>query len=266
MEAPEQLELDHFVPYLGLDIWHEDTRTLGRAVITPQMLVSGTARLRLGLLFTMADVVAGNPSTGILSPTIDLRLQLLKPAPGAGEVLLEASPLKIGRRIWTGEVLCYGPDLFARSDYSFINSRLSGAPPHPGSRTGKPLPTPSFDELFQMRVRDGGAIEMDAHEAVRNGVAGTIQGGAQATMAEVAAETALACRGDYAVWDLSVRYLNTLKQGPAVACAQVLPGDDRHPVVRVVITDEGAGGRIVSTAVAVCRAASPDSGRHRSLA
>jgi acyl-coenzyme A thioesterase PaaI-like protein len=76
-------------------------------------------------------------------------------------------------------------------------------------------------------------------------------------MAEVAAENALAGRGDYAVWDLSVRYLNALKDGPAVARAEVLPGDDRNPVVQVTITDEGAGGRIVSAAVAVCRPSSP---------
>jgi acyl-coenzyme A thioesterase PaaI-like protein len=257
MEAPDQPELDHFIPYLGLDTWHEDTRTFGRATITSQMLAGGRERLRLGLLFTMADVVGGSPSTGILTPTIDLRLQLLKTAPRCGEVLLEARPLKTGRRIWTGEVLCYGPDLFARSEYSFMNSHLSEPPAHPSPRTKRPLPASSFDELFGMRVLNSGAIEMDAHEAVRNGVVGTIQGGAQATMAEVAAENALAGRGDYAVWDLSVRYLNALKDGPAVARAEVLPGDDRNPVVQVTITDEGAGGRIVSAAVAVCRPSSP---------
>jgi acyl-coenzyme A thioesterase PaaI-like protein len=255
MEAPEQPELDHFIPYLGMDLWHEGNSTFGQATITPQMLVSGAARLRLGLLFTMADVVAGSPSTGILTPTIDLRLQLLRTAPCRGEVLLEARPMKIGRRLWTGEVLCYGPELFARGEYSFMNAHLSDTPALPETRTGKPLPAPSFDELFQMRVLDDGAIEMDAHDAVRNGMAGTIQGGAQATMAEVAADTALAARGDYAVWDLSVRYLNALKEGPAVARADVLPGDDENPVVRVSITDEGTGGRIVSAAVAVCRPA-----------
>jgi acyl-coenzyme A thioesterase PaaI-like protein len=255
MEAAEQPEFDHFIPYLGMDLWHEGTSTFGQATITPQMLVSGAERLRLGLLFTMADVVAGSPSTGILTPTIDLRLQLLRPAPCRGEVLLEARPVKIGRRLWTGEVLCYGPDLFARSEYTFMNNHLSDTPTLPETRTGKSLPAPSFDDLFRMRVLEDGVIEMDAHAAVRNGMAGTIQGGAQATMAEVAAETALAARGEHAVWDLSVRYLNALKQGPAVARADVLPASDQHPVVRVAITDEGAGGRIVSMAVAVCRPA-----------
>jgi acyl-coenzyme A thioesterase PaaI-like protein len=255
MAAPEQQDLDHFIPYLGMDLWHEGSSTFGRATITPQMLVAGAERLRLGLLFTMADVVAGSPSSGILTPTIDLRLQLLRTAPCRGQVLLEARPAKIGRRLWTGEVLCYGPDLFARSEYSFMNNHFSDTPTLPETRNGKPLPAPSFDELFQMRVLQDGVIEMDAHDAVRNGMAGTIQGGAQATMAEVAAETALAARGVHAVRDLSVRYLNALKQGPAVARAEVLLGDDENPVVRVLITDEGAGGRIVSMAVAVCRAA-----------
>ncbi|HET6964361.1 MAG TPA: hypothetical protein VFH58_06275 [Acidimicrobiales bacterium] len=255
MEAPEDPELDHFIGYLGLDLWHEDDRTFGRATITPEMWVPGTQRVRLGILFTMADVVGGSPPNGILTPTIELRMRLLSDAPHEGEVRLEGRPMKAGKRIYTGEVLCYGPELFAVCEYSFMNQSLPHSPEHRIVRQHRPLPGASFDDVFQMRMLEGGAVEMDPHGAVRNGLVGTIQGGAQATMVEVAAERALAGEGPYAVRDLHVRYLNAVKVGPALARPQVFFGDGSAPVVRVAVSDVGAGDRIVSSAVAVCRRA-----------
>lgn len=254
-------EVEHFIGYLGLELWHEDTTTWGRATIRPEMWASGSRRPRLGLLFTLADVVGGSPPTGILTPTVDLRFQLLAPAPSEGQILMEARPLKIGRRLWTGEVLFRAADtddLFARSEFTFMNQGFPEAFADERARMGRwdaapPLPADSFDELFQMRLLDDGATEMDSHGAVRNGLVGTIQGGAQATLAEVAAERALADRGPYAVCDLHLRYLSAVKAGPAVARPEVLPGDDLRPVVRIPITDAGAAERLVTTALAVCR-------------
>jgi len=262
VERHPELDNEHFIGYLGLEMWHDEGRTLGRVTMRPEMWATGTSRPRLGILFTLADVVGGTTPSGILTPTIDLRIQLLTAAPSEGEILLEARPLKIGRRLWTGEVLFRkrgASELFARCDFSFMNQNfghLSGRePPAAGSwhHFSAPLPAASFDELFQMRLLDDGIVEMDPHDAVRNGIVGTIQGGAQATMVEVAAERALAGRGRYLVADLHVRYLSALKVGPAVAHPEVLPGDDLRPVVGVSITDGGAGGRLVSTAIAVCR-------------
>lgn len=256
MGAGEPADVDHFIAYLGLHVWHEDGRALGRATITPHMWAPGTRRVRLGLLFTMADVVGGSPPGGPLSPTVDLRFQLLAPAPSQGEVVLAARPLKAGRRLWTGEVLLYGPELFARCDFSFMNQPIGLEADRPSRQADSPVgppPAASFDDLFQMRYLDDGVVEMDSHQLVRNGVVGTIQGGAQATMAELAAERALSERGEHAVWDLHLRYLNALRTGPALARPEVLPGEGLNPVVRIAITDEGDGGRLVSSAVAVCR-------------
>jgi acyl-coenzyme A thioesterase PaaI-like protein len=261
MQAEEESGTDHFVGYLGLDIWHEGDVTFGRATIRRQMWVPGTRRTRMGLLFTMADIVGGSPATGPLTPTIELRFQLLAEAPSEGDVRLEARPLKVGRRLWIGEVGLYAgasQEMFARCEFSFMNQSVAGLAegqvPVRRHHSGTPaLPVSDFDELFAMRQRGDGSTEMDAHEAVRNGAVGTIQGGAQATMVEVTAERALATRGAHVVSDLHVRYLSTLKVGPAVARPRVLTGDPLRPVVLVSITDEGAGGRLVSTAVAVCR-------------
>jgi acyl-coenzyme A thioesterase PaaI-like protein len=251
---------DHFVGYLGLEIRHEDGNAWGRASLTPQMWATGTNRPRLGLLFTMADIVAGTPASGALTPTVDLRLRLLGAAPSEGAIVMEARPLKVGRRLWTGEVLLRREghtEVFAISEFTFLNQKMSdmmgGESPEPARRRApRPLPTESFDELFQMRMLDDGSVEMDAHEAVRNGVFGTIQGGAQATLAEVAAERSLRGRGSFEVVDVHVRYLNPVTVGPVVARGDAMPGDNLRPFVRVSLVDAGAGGRIVSTAAVVC--------------
>ena len=252
---------DHFVAHLGLEIRHHDGNAWGRATLTPQMWATGTSRPRLGLLFTMADIVGGTPASGALSPTVDLRLRLTGTVPPQGAIVMEARPLKIGRRLWTGEVLFRregSSEVFAISEFTFLNQKVSdvlgGDLPEPAPRRAPvPLPAASFDELFRMRMLDGGTVEMDAHEAVRNGVFGTIQGGVQATMAEVAAERSLSGRGPFEVIDIQVRYLNPVRTGPAVVRAEVMPGDDIRPFVRASIVDGGAEGRIVSTVVLVCR-------------
>src|ERR1700730_7842272 len=140
MDKRQESEVDHFIGYLGLEIWHEDGRAWGQATIRPEMWAPGSRRPRLGLVFTMADIVGGSPSTGSLTPTVYLRLQLLTAAPSEGEILMEARPLKVGRRIWTGEVLFRKQghsDLFARSEFSFLNQSIAdlfgGASP-PGRR------------------------------------------------------------------------------------------------------------------------------------
>ena len=251
-----------FARHLGLEMWHSEGRASGRATIRPEMWATGTRRPRLGLLFTLADIVGGTPPSGALTPTVDLRLQLLTAAPSLGEILMEARPLKVGRRLWTGEVLFTTPGasaVFARSEFTFLNQSLAelsgGMPGLPSWESGQDLDGVTVDDVLQMRHLPGGVIEMDPHEAVRNGAVGTIQGGAQATMAEVAAERALASRGggSYLVADLHLRYLSALKVGPAVAEPLVLPGDEQRPVVQVRITDRGAGGQLVTSALAVCR-------------
>jgi acyl-coenzyme A thioesterase PaaI-like protein len=253
--------VEHFIGYLGLETWHEEDRTWGRASIHPEMWAPGSQRPRLGLLFALADVVGGSPPDGPLTPTIDLRFQLLAPAPSEGEILLEARPLKVGRRLWTGEVLLRAggtSEVFARSDFTFMNQHFSdfagGLSPVERRRDSvlRRMPV-SFDELLRMRFLDDGTTEMDPHDAIRNGAVGTIQGGAQAAMAEIVSERALADRGKYLVHDLHLRYLSAIKVGPAVARPEVLPGDELHPMVRVSITDGGADDRLVTTAVAVCR-------------
>ncbi len=116
-----------------------------------------------------------------------------------------------------------------------------------------PLGADSYDESLLLREPEPGVYEMHAHEAVRNGVAGTIQGGAQALLAELAGERALAALGDHEVVDLEIRYLNRVRTGPVRAVGEVLPGGRDGVVVRVPIVEPGDDARIVSLTSLGCQ-------------
>jgi acyl-coenzyme A thioesterase PaaI-like protein len=88
---------------------------------------------------------------------------------------------------------------------------------------------------------------MDNHEIVRNGANGTVQGGAQALLAELTGERALeTLAGEYDAIDLEIRYLNRVKAGPVRAQAELVPSSLDGPWVRVATTEPPAGNRIVS--------------------
>ena len=93
---------------------------------------------------------------------------------------------------------------------------------------------------------------MDAHPWVSNGPAGTIQGGVQSLLAEIAAEHAVKPR-DLAVVDLDIHFLNRVRSGPVAATAEVLAGDLDDAFVRVAITDLGDDARLVSLVNLICR-------------
>jgi acyl-coenzyme A thioesterase PaaI-like protein len=111
----------------------------------------------------------------------------------------------------------------------------------------------SIDDLLGVRYLDQHTAEIDYHPGVSNGPGGTIQGGAQALLGEMAAERALAGRGPFTVNDLEIRYLNRVAVGPLVATAEVLAAGDDEATVRVPLVDRGNSGRLVSLVTAVCR-------------
>ena len=93
---------------------------------------------------------------------------------------------------------------------------------------------------------------MDNHEIVRNGANGTVQGGAQALLAELTGERALEAApdlsgsGEFEAVDLEIRYLNRVKDGPVRARGEVVPGGFDGFWVRVATTEPSADNRIVS--------------------
>jgi acyl-coenzyme A thioesterase PaaI-like protein len=246
-----------FVGALGVELWFENEMTHGRARLRPEMWAPGTDVPRLGVLATMVDMVVGTRPDGPINPTVDLRITLLERPPSAGEMFLVCRPVKEGRRLFVGEVLLHAGDSdrpFARARCSFMNNPMTGIGTMFGPKDGPAAPIPTFDELLRARFLDRGVVEMDAHPGVSNGPGGTIQGGAQALLAEIAAEHALEPLGRYAAVDLEIRYLNRVRTDSAVATAEILPGDLSGVQVRVPLRETGDDGRIVSLVSTTCRA------------
>ncbi len=137
--------------------------------------------------------------------------------------------MKSGRLLFIGETLLHTGDVtrpFARSVCTFMNKPLDA------DRTGMfpvgLLGAEHYDASLQLREPEPGVLEMDNHDIVRNGANGTVQGGAQALLAELAGEQALErsddVTGEHEAIDLEIRYLNRVKEGPVRARAEVVPG------------------------------------------
>ena len=252
----------HIIGALGLELWSDDGLTHGRATLRPDMWAPGTEVPRLGVLATMVDVIIGSPPTGALNPTVDLRIALLDRPPSEGDIGLVGRVLKHGQRLFVGESVLHtgDPDApFARAIATFMNNRISdgpgAAPAPPGVRQAPPdgVDIGSFDALLGARVLGRGIVAMDAHPRVSNGQSGTIQGGAQALLGEIAAEHALEPLGRYAAVDLEIRYLNRVRTESVEATAEVLLGDLSGVQVRVPLREAGPDGRIVSLVTTTCR-------------
>ncbi len=257
MDTPEPDEewSAHFVGALGLEMWVEDGLTHGRATVRPEMWAPGTSVPRLGVLATMVDVVCGTLPDELLNPTVDMRVTLVSRPPSEGEVSLVCRPAKRGSRLYVGECVLYTGDVdrpFARATATFLN-HVIGFSTFDRWRPAPPARMPTFDELLGARFLDTGVVEMDAHPRVSNGPGGTIQGGAQALLGEIAAEHALAPRGNYATVDLDIRYLNRVRTPSAIATAELLDGDLGSVSARVPIRESGADGRLVSVVTTLCR-------------
>jgi acyl-coenzyme A thioesterase PaaI-like protein len=262
MSEPAEYEIPplHFVAALGIEVYEEGGRANVRAELDPAMRIPGTDTLRLGILTTFVDFCAGFTPTGPVSPTVDLRTWLLRPAPTTGMVHLVADPLKEGKRLYISEVTIDDgdpSDPFAQARATFVNNKMGDSIPT-SQRFGdltRPLPFASFDDLFAPRPVDERTIEVDLAPTFRNGLDGTIQGGAQATIAEIAAEHALEPHGAFAAIDLDIEYLSRAKTGPVAAIADVdrVSSDGREARVRVRLVDRGEGSRIVSFVNLVCR-------------
>jgi acyl-coenzyme A thioesterase PaaI-like protein len=249
----EELLPPSFVGALGIELSLDGDLAIGRVEVLPSFLKPGTDRVRVGVLATLVDMVAGSPAHGVINPTVDLRVSVLDRPPGDGIVHLVCRPIKVGQRLFVGETILHTGDIeqpFARSMVTFINRLLPEASQRRERMPLTPLGAPTYDESLLLRESAPGVFEMEAHEAVRNGVAGTIQGGAQALMAELAAERALA---DHEVVDLEIRYLNRVRTGPVAAVGEVLPGTREGICVRVPIREPEPDDRVVSLASLLCR-------------
>jgi acyl-coenzyme A thioesterase PaaI-like protein len=242
--APDQM----FIAKLGISYRSDGDVVVGRFDVTDDMRVAGTRQVRAGLLATVADVVSGWGANAAVFPRIPLTVDLTvhRLSDFAGDSLdVVARLLRVGRTTIVAETLFTQGPAVALSHATFTVS------PRPedgfGDTVGVARPArapslagPILDDIGA-RVVAPGVAELDRLPYVMQ-PAGTIQGGAVALLAEMAAES----RAGAPVTDLEIRYLSAVRVGPARAVAELLgPG-----LVRVEVRDTGHGDRLASLAMA----------------
>jgi acyl-coenzyme A thioesterase PaaI-like protein len=223
----------------------------GEMLVQPHLCVPGTTIVRPSVLATVADVVLGVLASQATAPRVGLTADLTVHSLATVDtdtLTMIGRVLKAGRTLVIGEVWFSAAgheQPVALSELTFMASpRPQDVIPLPP--TEREFSDGHFDRPFAdalgARVLAPGVVEMDRDPYVLQ-PAGTIQGGAVALVAELAAET-LSGR---AVDDLQVRFLSAVRAGPARASARSLTAG----TVRVEVRDAGNHDRL--TAVAVVR-------------
>ena len=239
----------HFIGELGIEHWVDDDTSYGRIEITSDMLVPGTGFARIGLLATVADVVSGQPPTGVMTPTTDLSVHVGRQIE-MKTVHLESKVIKAGATLAVVRSLLRADDQvepFATSLATFMNRRIDVVMPvnRATDRLNEPL-----SSRIGARVLTPGNVELDARGDIANTFHGTVQGGVIALLGEMAIQSAMGMDKPYVVTDLDVRYLNRAKIGPVAAVAEVIIDDPVKRVFGVEIRDQGDRQRMVAYASA----------------
>jgi acyl-coenzyme A thioesterase PaaI-like protein len=246
-------DLQHFVRALGARVWVESGLTVGHLDVTADLRVPGTMIPRIGVLVTLADLVSGQPPTGPINPTVDLRVRT-RPIVGARSVRAVCRVLKHGRTLMVAE-----GNLFADHETSPFGTITATFMARPLSfeagendldaRGSRPE---SLEDRIGVQRLQAGVLQIAKRSELQNGPNGTIHGGALAVLAELATEDLLHEQGPYIVQDIDVRYLNQVKIGPVRAVATEALATEGEHELHVHLTDIGVG-RLVAFVSATMR-------------
>ncbi|MCU1375324.1 MAG: thioesterase superfamily protein [Actinomycetia bacterium] len=240
---------------LGLVTEEDGDRLRGDAAMVPELWMPGTGALRTSVLATWADVLAGLLSAASIAPhipiTLDLEVQVHRPATSGRDILGVASIVKAGRSVVVSEVRFHErgeATPFAIAHASFMAS------PNPEHRA----PDGGFTRTMQERQRLSAPLAERAGSRVLApgqaevpkspdglNAAGGIQGGIVALVVEEAA--ASCAEVPVVLSSLGLRYLRPFTLGPARAQAEVL-GD--LCIVRVTDTGRDALGALATARLA----------------
>jgi len=218
---------------------------LSDITVGDELRAPGSRLMRTSILATLSDVVGGalanRAIAGRVPLTVDLAVHCLAPVE-VTELTMAGRVIKPGRstvvtETWFSERGEERP--LALSHATFVASpnpadviEVYGDAFSTQRRLDRPLP----DQLGIRRLQPGVA-ELDRSAYVTQN-SGTIQGGALALLAEVAAESLVAAP----LAGLEIRYLSAVRAGPARATAEVLGAG----VVRVEVRDRGNEGRLAA--------------------
>jgi acyl-coenzyme A thioesterase PaaI-like protein len=219
----------------------------GSAHVVPEMWVPGTRALRTSILAAWADVVAGYSVIGLFDPavpvTLDLDVHLHREPIGCDEVRMAARVQKSGRFVSVLSIDITDGD---NDSIGFAHATFMAAP-NPSLR----MPTVVRDEgLLRPHppTLDVPFAERAGCERVATGVTSiplrpdglnasrTLNGGLLALVVE---EAALSAAPGATLASLSMRYVQPVRVGPAVAEADVRDG-----LGNVVVRDAGRDDRL----------------------
>jgi acyl-coenzyme A thioesterase PaaI-like protein len=252
-------------------------RAVMRSVLTDK-LRSDAGSASLGVLTTLVDIVTSSPALAACGQdwvaTQDLTLHATGPLT-EGPVVIDAQLVRIGKKMIHVSADVYdargttdldeliaaldtggegGPVLAARALVTFARLPRAAAPRAdeytPGEWVGvdREYPVVPVDGTIYSRLGmrivdpDEGVLELDRTPFVANMI-GTIQGGAQALLAESAAH---AMRPDLVATDIQMHFLSQVRVGPARSYGTVVRDGADHSVISVRLVDAGADDQLLA--------------------
>ncbi|MCX5045432.1 PaaI family thioesterase [Aldersonia sp. NBC_00410] len=250
LEEPGGEERIHILRELGFTTRKVGDDLHGAAVITPEMHVPGTNQLRTSILAIWADMLAGLLATVVMGPrvpvTLELDVNLYRPAPAAGAVVAIGRTAKIGRSVFVaemeftvdGEPIAFGAASFmvAPDPDLQLPDGLSVDLPPSRQRLAVPLA-----ERAGCERRSPGVATLPRTEDGLN-ASNTVNGGLLALAAE---EAVLSLTPGRSLSFLGLRYLQAARVGPVVATANL-----RGRVGRVEVRDSGNENRLTTLVTA----------------
>jgi acyl-coenzyme A thioesterase PaaI-like protein len=243
--------VQHVVAELGLEIDVVGDELHGTAAVHDEMFVPDTACLRISVLAAWADHVAGLLAAQAVAPrvgvTLDLDVHLYREPSGLHAVRAIARPLKVGRSVAVvGVELIAGdgvPVGVATGSFMPAPDAQLTLPPLADSlaaargRTSR-LTVPFAQRARCQRSEPGVALLPVSAEAIN--ASKTLNGGLLALVVE---EAHLSAASGVTLASLTMRYLRPVREGPAIAHAEVQAG-----LGRVEVRDAGHDDRLAVTA------------------
>lgn len=244
---------DHLLRDLQITSWREaDDRACAQLDVVDAVR-DATGAVSLGALVTLADVASARVTLAAVAPdwtaTIDLTVTSAARL-SDGVVRADAHVTRVGSNI-VGVDVDLGAAGAATASFARIPREASlvaaNALPEVGARsglerTGPPLTVPVAQRMGLRLER--GTAELERSDYVGNSF-GTINGGVLGFVVAGAAESATARTAT----DVTLRYLDQTKVGPARATTTILRERADHAVVDVTVRDAGASGLLLARAV-----------------
>ncbi|TDC71846.1 PaaI family thioesterase [Actinomadura sp. GC306] len=235
---------------LGFATWTAGDELHGAAPVTPAMHVPGLPHLRTSVLAVWTDTLTGLLATQVTAPrvpvTLELDVQLYRPAPAEGTVQGVARAVKVGRSVFVADVeFTVAGEPVAIAGASFMMAPDPGLTMPSAFSVELPAAPEPLSRPFAERagcVRRGPGVAVLPRSADGLNISGTINGGLIALAAE---EAALSLAPGDTLCSLGLRYLQPARTGPLVATARLRDG-----LGRVELRDSGNGDRLTCTATA----------------